>query len=142
MPDAEDKCVDVPEDKDSFQDADGCPDFDNDGDAVADSVDHCSDTPAGVPVDEQGCPRTMKLDQSRVLRGVSFKKGSAESAAHVVHHPRLRRGGDARLSEGRDLEVHTTVAPSGQKARDDTLSQQRADAVVAWLVQRGVVEAS
>jgi outer membrane protein OmpA-like peptidoglycan-associated protein/opacity protein-like surface antigen len=39
--DAHDKCVDTAEDKDLFQDEDGCPDLDNDGDGVADDADKC-----------------------------------------------------------------------------------------------------
>jgi uncharacterized repeat protein (TIGR01451 family) len=34
--DAVDRCPDIPEDKDAFQDEDGCPDADNDGDGVCD----------------------------------------------------------------------------------------------------------
>ncbi len=36
-----DKCVDVPEDADNFQDSDGCPDLDNDEDGIADASDTC-----------------------------------------------------------------------------------------------------
>lgn len=56
--DAEDKCVNDPEDKDGFEDGDGCPDDDNDGDGVADAVDQCRDEAEdkdGI-ADEDGCP--------------------------------------------------------------------------------------
>ena len=136
VPDAQDACGDAAEDKDNFQDTDGCPDFDNDGDAVADSVDQCNDTPAGVPVDEQGCPRGMRIDQSRLLQGIGFKKGTAEFT--TTSYATLDSVAAAmRAFPKVDLEVHTSVAPSGQKARDETLSQQRADAVIAYLVQHG-----
>lgn len=36
-----DKCPDMPEDKDGFQDEDGCPDLDNDGDGIPDTEDAC-----------------------------------------------------------------------------------------------------
>jgi outer membrane protein OmpA-like peptidoglycan-associated protein len=39
--DGDDKCPDAPEDKDGFQDADGCPDVDNDGDGILDGDDKC-----------------------------------------------------------------------------------------------------
>lgn len=39
--DADDKCPKEAEDKDGFEDADGCPDLDNDADGVADLVDKC-----------------------------------------------------------------------------------------------------
>src|SRR5262249_59256733 len=41
IPDVLDKCPNEPEDKDGFQDMDGCPDPDNDGDGVPDTEDQC-----------------------------------------------------------------------------------------------------
>jgi OmpA-OmpF porin, OOP family len=53
-----DKCPDVPEDKDGYQDEDGCPDFDNDGDGIYDSQDRCPDVSEDFDgyQDEDGCP--------------------------------------------------------------------------------------
>ena len=39
--DADDTCIDDPEDLDAFKDADGCPELDNDNDGVNDSADRC-----------------------------------------------------------------------------------------------------
>jgi OOP family OmpA-OmpF porin len=39
----QDQCPSLPEDRDGFQDDDGCPDFDNDGDGIYDSQDKCPD---------------------------------------------------------------------------------------------------
>ncbi len=50
--DKEDKCPNKPEDRDGFQDEDGCPDPDNDGDGVPDAQDKCPDDKA----DCDGCP--------------------------------------------------------------------------------------
>ena len=52
--DSVDRCIDQPEDKDGFQDADGCVDGDNDNDGIADGQDKCRDI-QGV-VEYQGCP--------------------------------------------------------------------------------------
>jgi outer membrane protein OmpA-like peptidoglycan-associated protein len=52
--DTADKCVDQPEDKDAFEDEDGCPDSDNDKDGIGDVADACP-LEAGVP-EERGCP--------------------------------------------------------------------------------------
>jgi OmpA-OmpF porin, OOP family len=49
-----DQCPDQPEDKDGFQDADGCPDLDNDHDGVPDDQDKCPNTPG--PASNHGCP--------------------------------------------------------------------------------------
>jgi hypothetical protein len=54
VPDAVDKCPNDPEDRDGFQDQDGCPDPDNDGDGVPDDKDNCPDH-AG-PAAASGCP--------------------------------------------------------------------------------------
>jgi OmpA-OmpF porin, OOP family len=54
IPDDVDKCPNEPEDKDGFQDDDGCPDLDNDGDGIADASDKCPNE-AGIP-ELEGCP--------------------------------------------------------------------------------------
>ncbi|HEY0193201.1 MAG TPA: OmpA family protein [Kofleriaceae bacterium] len=55
---AADKCPNDPEDKDGFQDEDGCPDLDNDGDGIPDAVDKCPNEPEDKDgfQDEDGCP--------------------------------------------------------------------------------------
>jgi len=56
--DKNDKCPDEPEDKDGFQDADGCPDPDNDNDGIPDALDKCPNEPEDKDgfEDEDGCP--------------------------------------------------------------------------------------
>jgi outer membrane protein OmpA-like peptidoglycan-associated protein len=56
--DGVDACPADPEDRDGFQDEDGCPDLDNDGDGVADVQDKCPDQAEDVDGfgDEDGCP--------------------------------------------------------------------------------------
>jgi outer membrane protein OmpA-like peptidoglycan-associated protein len=58
VPDAVDRCPTEPEDKDGFQDEDGCPDPDNDGDMIPDSVDKCPNEPEDKDgfQDDDGCP--------------------------------------------------------------------------------------
>ena len=53
-----DKCPDEPEDKDGFQDDDGCPDPDNDFDGILDKDDKCPNEPEDKDgfQDEDGCP--------------------------------------------------------------------------------------
>ncbi|MBL9014315.1 MAG: OmpA family protein [Myxococcales bacterium] len=55
---AADTCPQEPEDKDSFQDDDGCPDPDNDGDGVADAADKCPTDAEDKDSfqDDDGCP--------------------------------------------------------------------------------------
>ena len=56
--DEDDKCPDDPEDKDGFEDADGCPDPDNDKDGILDEKDACPNEPEDKDgfQDEDGCP--------------------------------------------------------------------------------------
>lgn len=56
--DSEDKCPNEPEDKDSFEDDDGCPDPDNDKDGIPDVSDKCPMEPetANGFEDSDGCP--------------------------------------------------------------------------------------
>jgi len=53
-----DKCPMDAEDKDGFQDEDGCPDADNDGDGVLDAADRCPNDAEDKDgfQDEDGCP--------------------------------------------------------------------------------------
>jgi outer membrane protein OmpA-like peptidoglycan-associated protein len=58
IPDVSDACIEDTEDKDGYQDDDGCPDVDNDGDGVVDANDSCTDEPEHRDgfQDEDGCP--------------------------------------------------------------------------------------
>jgi outer membrane protein OmpA-like peptidoglycan-associated protein len=58
IPDLVDKCPDEPEDRDGFQDADGCPDPDNDADTIPDAQDKCPNQPEDFDQfqDQDGCP--------------------------------------------------------------------------------------
>jgi outer membrane protein OmpA-like peptidoglycan-associated protein len=60
VPDVRDRCPREAEDKDGFQDSDGCPDPDNDGDGVVDGNDPCPD--AKGPVERKGCPVEVDKD--------------------------------------------------------------------------------
>jgi outer membrane protein OmpA-like peptidoglycan-associated protein len=58
IPDETDQCPNEPEDKDRFEDDDGCPDPDNDNDGVLDVDDKCPNDPEDIDgfEDENGCP--------------------------------------------------------------------------------------
>ena len=73
--DADDKCPDVAEDKDGFEDADGCPDTDNDKDNILDADDKCPDV-AGIP-EKQGCPNDDN-DADGILNDVDKCPDEAE----------------------------------------------------------------
>ncbi|MBK9037374.1 MAG: OmpA family protein [Myxococcales bacterium] len=56
--DTDDDCPRVPEDKDGFEDQDGCPEDDNDSDGIADKIDDCPNEPEDRDgtEDTDGCP--------------------------------------------------------------------------------------
>ncbi len=58
IPDDVDACPDNPEDKDGFEDEDGCPDPDNDQDGIPDKLDKCPLEPEDEDgfEDSDGCP--------------------------------------------------------------------------------------
>jgi outer membrane protein OmpA-like peptidoglycan-associated protein len=66
--DPEDRCPQNPEDRDDFEDADGCPDADNDQDSILDVVDHCPNEAEDRDQfqDDDGCP-DLDNDQDAVL---------------------------------------------------------------------------
>ena len=71
IPDDLDKCPDEPEDKDGFEDDDGCPDLDNDKDGIPDAKDACPNEPETVNgfEDEDGCPdeASIVVKEDRIL---------------------------------------------------------------------------
>ncbi len=62
IPDSQDKCPTIPEDKDGFEDSDGCPDDDNDKDGIPDKTDKCPNQPETINgyKDTDGCPDEVK----------------------------------------------------------------------------------
>jgi OOP family OmpA-OmpF porin len=144
IPDKKDACPNDPEDKDGFQDEDGCPDPDNDHDQIPDVVDKCPNEPETYNgyQDEDGCPDKGSViiqdNNIVILEKIKFKTGSAEIlpesnkiidavATTITHHPEF---------------VLMEVAGHADERADDgynlRLTQDRVNAVVAALVQRGV----
>ncbi len=58
VPDDEDQCEDIPEDRDGFEDSDGCPEVDNDDDGIVDREDACPNVKGAPSSDpkKNGCP--------------------------------------------------------------------------------------
>jgi OOP family OmpA-OmpF porin len=106
---------------------------DSDGDGVFDDRDKCPDTPLGVAVDADGCPRRG----SATLQGVTFEFDSArltgeskpvldEVAADLKKYRRLQV----------ELQGHTDS--KGSDAYNLKLSEQRAQSVRDYLLSQGV----
>lgn len=135
--DVADKCSESPA---GVQvDADGCP-LDADKDGVADYRDQCPTTAEGVVVDEKGCDQILTEAISKELN-VSFDAGKAV----VKDEYKAQIGEVATLLKqypGTKAEIQGHTDASGKKASNDKLSQQRADAVKAVLVNDFGVDAS
>jgi Tetratricopeptide repeat len=77
IPDDEDQCPDHPEDRDGFQDSDGCADPDNDADGILDVNDKCPNVPETMNgfEDGDGCP-DANIDRAKL----AFREGATAYA--------------------------------------------------------------
>ena len=137
--DTVDGCPGEAEDLDGVADDDGCPDLDDDGDGVAGTDDLCP-TEAGV-VEHGGCPAPANVDvrdgEIVTLEPVFFATRSAE----ILERSYGLLDGVAQVLTSRSamrirIEGHTDAR--GGAAFNRTLSQQRAEAVRAYLIGRGI----
>jgi outer membrane protein OmpA-like peptidoglycan-associated protein len=134
--DAQDPCPNEAEDADGFQDDDGCPDPDNDGDGVPDAADQCDGTPAGIAVDESGCPTAAHIDSARTL-DVRFTPNEAEldASAYAALDELVE---SLKAYPEVDVEVQGHTNDQGDAERNRALSQSRAETVVQYLIERGI----
>jgi outer membrane protein OmpA-like peptidoglycan-associated protein len=105
IPDAIDKCPDQPEDKDGFEDADGCPDIDNDMDHILDIADKCPNEPETYNgfEDDDGCPDTVPADVDAIrgtVEGLIYAEG--ETAVHGTAQKALKK-------IAKVMEVHPNI---------------------------------
>ena len=146
----------MPEDLDGFEDADGCPDFDNDLDGVPDTLDKCPNE-AG-PADNNGCPKgtvgsasavssaqqgqgqpaAKEIRRGRlILKGVEFKHGTAEILPESYSmldnvYESLKAYPEVRI----ELAGYTDNA--GIAAANRKLSLLRAEKVREYLILHGI----
>jgi OmpA-OmpF porin, OOP family len=82
--DRDDSCRDEPEDRDGFEDTDGCPELDNDHDRIRDAVDKCPNEPENYNSldDDDGCPdKGLVSVGPGVAAEILFADGQAEIAS-------------------------------------------------------------
>ncbi len=147
--DPDDKCPNEPEDKDNWEDADGCPDPDNDGDKIADAEDKCPNEPETYNnyQDEDGCPdtkpakkyqRIVVTEKQIILKQmVHFETGKAlimpdsypildEVADVLIENPNIR------------IRVEGHTDSRGSMEFNMRLSEARAQSVKRYLVNKGI----
>ncbi len=148
-----DGCIDRDDDEDGVEDRldrcpreagavdnAGCPDVDGDGDGVVDRLDNCPAVKGQLRY--KGCAErqlvALAAGRIELSEAVYFKRARAEvekrshalldnAAAVLRAHPEVARV---------DIEGHTDN--SGDDEENKVLSQRRAEAVVAYLVGKGV----
>ena len=132
--DKDDKCPNVKGPKEN----NGCPWPDRDGDGVLDKDDECVDVPG--PASNNGCPEVTQEVQKKLndfARTILFDVNKAtirpESATvlnNIVNV--LNKYKNAKFS----IEGYTDT--SGNKAKNQKLSEERAYSVKAYLVDKGI----
>jgi OOP family OmpA-OmpF porin len=135
--DYKDNCPNTP--KACIVDASGCP-VDSDGDNVCDGVDRCPNTKAGRQVDAFGCPISEFIPEPEkpvVLKGVNFEFNKARltpNAKTVLDQVA------ASLTERPDVKVEVAghCDSKGSDAYNHKLSHSRAEAVMQYLISKGV----
>ena len=121
---------------------DGCPIRDTDGDGIFDDKDKCvkePETKNGFE-DEDGCPDTIpeKIKKfTGVVEGIYFDQGKATIRKQST--PKLDGAANV-LKEfpSISLEISGHTSSEGDAAFNQKLSQDRADAVKQWLVEKGI----
>ena len=141
-----DRCPDRAEDRDGFQDEDGCPELDNDQDGVPDTADKCpkeKEVVNGVE-DDDGCPDEGKAKVAitdtnvEILEEVFFETGKdllkPESEALLKQVAAVLKA-NWRVRRVR-VEGHTDNR--GDKEMNVDLSERRARRVKVFLEEQGV----
>jgi len=140
IPDTLDKCPNQPEDKDGFEDEDGCPDLDNDKDGIPDASDLCPNEPG--PPEERGCPKKYSLvsvTQEKIELHQAVFFATAKSTIMPQSFALLNEVADVLKSRSTmQVRVEGHTDSRGKRAANMLLSQGRANAVKAYLVEHGI----
>lgn len=146
IPDLKDTCPNDPEDLDGFEDEDGCPDPDDDRDGIPDAQDKCPNEREVINgfEDEDGCPdegeTNVEVTSEKVTINtkVMFEFDSdriSDESFSILNQVALTLQANLQLERIR-IEGHTDA--QGPDEYNLELSQRRAEAVMTYLVNRGV----
>lgn len=132
VPDFRDWCAGTPEGV--SVDGEGCP-LDSDIDGVADYMDQCPNTALNSYVDDTGCPAAGET--LLTLVGVNFASGSAQlntGASDILDEA----VSVLRANPGVSVTVEGHTDSQGSSSLNLALSQRRAEAVVNYLISKGI----
>ena len=139
VPDYLDQCPNSPADAKGHVDANGC-EIDTDGDGVPDWKDECPN--AAGPAINKGCPevkREVRNLLKKAMQGIQFENGKAT----------IKKASFSILDEIAKIfiensnfiiEVQGHTDNTGKEEVNKRLSQKRAEAVMEYLVKKGVNE--
>jgi len=111
-------------------DAKGCA-LDSDNDGVADYKDQCPESAAGAVVNELGCANAL------VLEGVNFHTNSANLTEEAKAILLPIATGHHKYHSNVELLIAGHTDSQGAAAYNQQLSQKRAEAVVAFMIEHG-----
>jgi OOP family OmpA-OmpF porin len=118
----------------------GCPIPDTDGDGVNDEEDKCPSV-AG-PASNFGCPEIKKEIVAKVNKAAGSIYFATGSAKLLAKSNASLNAVAKTLTENPELKVHIDghTDNTGSEAKNQVLSEQRAEAVKAYLIKKGVDE--
>ena len=110
-----DQCPDLPEDKDGFQDEDGCPDTDNDDDGVPDQLDKCPNLKEDEDgfQDDDGCP-----DPDNDGDGILDVDDACPNVAGPANIDKKKNGCLTQDEDGDGVEGDKDKCPNAKEDRD------------------------
>jgi outer membrane protein OmpA-like peptidoglycan-associated protein len=142
--DRTDVCPLEAEDKDGFKDEDGCPELDNDEDRVLDADDKCPTEPEtwNGQDDTDGCPdQTLaRIEAGRIVitQKIFFDNGKATIKPESNPVLEAVQGVLASNPQVKRVSIEGHTDDVGNDAKNKKLSDERAQAVMAWLVEKGI----
>jgi len=140
--DSADRCPTDPEDRDSFQDEDGCADLDNDGDTVADASDACPLEPEDLDgfQDQDGCAELDNDQDSIADRDdrCPNEPGVVEAAGCPAPPPPAPPAAVVMTED--KIELKQTVLFGNDNAQIQAASQALIDEIAALLQKHPELE--
>jgi OOP family OmpA-OmpF porin len=133
VPDDKDRCPNTP--RGVAVDSSGCP-LDSDGDGVPDYLDKCPGTPAGAKVDSDGCEIMGDVTINVTADHFAFDSAELKPAMMSALDNVAARVRESKGDESLMVIGHTDS--TGPEAYNQGLSERRADAAAAYLMQQGV----
>ena len=151
-----DRCPDTPQG--ALVDPEGCP-LDSDGDGVFDGIDACPETSDGVEVGPDGCPvetaapvvETTVIGLSAAMIAELRRRLEPEQVRFDFDSSSIKADFSPILEEVAQIlkeapEAHIELAghasAEGTAEYNEALSQRRAQAVMTFLISRGIPAAS